>query len=127
MNGNVRLYAHGSQYGLDLRRDQWKLLASLLDEVLGLATAPDQLRLLLGVGEDEVSSVIEQANPRPPLGLVTLSLSLRELHALYALLSYACLRAESEEAFYRKTGYFVEHARGLAVGIEKALAAARAD
>ena len=123
MYTQVQLHTRDDGYALDLTRDQWKLVSFLLDELLGGAGTPAQLRLLVGAGEEEIRSLIEHAAPRTPRGGVTLSVSPQQLHALHALLTHACLRAGSQEAFHRKTGYFAEHAGALAVSIERSLAA----
>jgi hypothetical protein len=121
MNSHVKLYAHEGGYAIDFNRDQWRLVATLLNGFLDAAETPEQLRLLIGVGAEEVRELIGRPRPPEPLGHVTLSPTLEQLHALHAVLTCACARARSEAAFHATTGFFVDDARALAAGIESAL------
>ncbi|MEJ3749507.1 hypothetical protein WEI85_40380 [Actinomycetes bacterium KLBMP 9797] len=116
---SLRLRADG--YLVDFDTYQWQLVSRVTRSFLDGLTDSAYVRLLLGEAKDEVLSLLDRFEPVGPVEHVRAELSPHELHVLHAMLTRACLGVKSEEAFYRRYGFFVENVRDLAFGIENAL------
>jgi hypothetical protein len=121
MRSRVVLVSVEGGYELTLEELQFGMIKNTL--IYFLNPTPPRLvcRALIGVDKDELWAVVDRARIDAERARVYWTLSLDELHSIYAALAGAYVRSRSEEDFYIKTGYFRENVRGVVDGLTEAL------